>query len=266
MTKRHFMDLYRARAAEGKAVCVGLDLDHTKFPAPYQGRPVDDDVLLEFAEDRIAATADVVLAYKPNIAFYEAYGAAGMAALARIVRYINDAAPGVPVILDYKRGDIDNTNLGYIRSAFEHLGADAVTVSPYLGGEALRPFLDREDKGIIVLCRTSNKGAGEFQDPQVVLTDPFEISALANLPGAMKYFLSGGARLPVAPTYQRIAYRVASHWNKAGNCCLVVGATYPEELRLVREIAPDMPFLIPGIGAQGGDVKATVRNGRDSNG
>ncbi len=264
MTKRHFMDLYRARAAEGKAVCVGLDLDPAKFPARYQGRPVDDELLLEFAEDIVAATADIVLAYKPNIAFYEAHGAAGMAALARIIAYIHESAPGVPVILDYKRGDIDNTNLGYIRSAFDHLGADAVTVSPFLGGEALRPFLDRADKGIIVLCRTSNKGAGEFQDSRVLVDDPEEHAFFERLSCSMLNVC--GRMQAVVNLYERVAYRVAKHWNGRGNCGLVVGATYPEELGRVRQLVGDMPILIPGIGAQGGDVEATVKNGRDSQG
>jgi orotidine-5'-phosphate decarboxylase len=246
MATRHFMDLYRSRASEGKAVCVGLDLDRSKFPARYQKRDLDDELLVEFAAGIIESTADIVLAYKPNIAFYEAYGAAGMTALARIIRYIREAAPGVPVILDAKRADIDSTNLGYVRSAFDHLGADAITVHPYLGAEALTPFLGRADKGIIVLCRTSNQGAGEFQDLSV-----------------QSIWAPSG---PLIPLYQHVAMQVAGKWNKNGNCALVVGATYPAELRDVRRIVGDLPLLIPGIGAQGGDVEATVRNGRDSNG
>lgn len=262
MTKRHFMDLYRARAAEGKAVCVGLDLDHTKFPARYERRSLDDQLLLEFACGIIEATADIAIAYKPNIAFYEAYGKGGMAALHQIIRFIHGAAPGVPVILDAKRADIDSTNLGYVRSAFEHLEADAITVHPYLGAEALRPFLNREDKGVFVLCRTSNKGAGEFQDPLMFLHDESEEHYLAD---RTHVSYSGGLQAAV-PAFVYVAYRVSQHWNKHGNCGLVVGATYPDELRLVRRVAPDMPILIPGIGAQGGDVEATVRSGRDSNG
>lgn len=244
MSKRHFMELYRARAALGKAVCVGLDLDHTKFPERYQRRALDDQLLLEFAAGIIEATADIAIAYKPNIAFYEAYGSDGMAALARIIAYIHKVARDVPVILDAKRADIDNTNFGYIRSALDHLEADAVTVHPYLGAGALRPFLECEDKGIFVLCRTSNKGAGEFQDLMV----------------------RAWSEETYAPLYQYVAHRVARVWNTRGNCGLVVGATYPAELGQVRRIAPDLPFLIPGIGAQGGDVEATVRNGRDSQG
>lgn len=246
MSKRHFMELLQARFAQGKAVCVGLDLDLAKIsPARHhQANGDPEQTLFNFGASLVQATSDIVCAYKPNIAFYEAYGQAGLSALRRIIAQAQALAPEVPIILDYKRGDIDNTNLGYIRSAFEHLGADAVTVSPYLGGEALRPFLDREDKGIIVLCRTSNKGAGEFQDLMV------------RAAGEETY----------SPLYQYVARCVAAGWNKNGNCALVVGATYPAELRHVRQIVGDMPLLIPGIGAQGGDVEATVRNGRDSNG
>lgn len=253
MTTRHFMDMYRARAAEGKAVCVGLDLDVDRFPEFLRRRKDNlDSVLFDFATSIVETTADTVCAYKPNIAFYEAYGQAGMVALHRIIRHIHEVAPGIPVILDAKRADIDSTNLGYVRSAFDQLGADAITVHPYLGAEALRPFLDREDKGIIVLCRTSNKGAGEFQDLQVRYRD--ELSHLH--PEDDRWVL----------LYQYVATQVVRHWNKRGNCGLVVGATYPDELRQVRQIVGNMPLLIPGIGAQGGDVEATVRNGRDSNG
>lgn len=255
MSKRHFMDLYRARAALGNAVCVGLDLDFGLFPEYLKHRKADPEIrLYDFAESIIEKTHDIVLAYKPNIAFYEAYGQAGLSALMRIIAFIRDIAPDVPVILDNKRGDIGNTNLGYVHSAFELFGADAVTVHPYLGAEALKPFLEREDKGIIVLCRTSNKGAGEFQDRQVILEkDPVRWIGLKDSARAM-------------PLYQFVAYRISTYWNKLGNCALVVGATYPDELGQVRQIVGDMPLLIPGIGAQGGDVEAVVRNGRDSNG
>jgi orotidine-5'-phosphate decarboxylase len=161
--------------------------------------------------------------------------------------------PDVPVILDVKLADIGNTNEGYAREAFDYYKADAMTVHPYLGKEALQPFLDRKDKGIFVLCRTSNPGAGEFQDRFVNLT-PAEIDEWGLMPGT---------RLPL---YQLVAYRVSREWNTNDNCGLVVGATYPEELRQVRGIVGDMPLLIPGIGAQGGDVEATVNAGRDSHG
>jgi orotidine-5'-phosphate decarboxylase len=258
------MEHLRARFAEGKSICVGLDLDFELFPEFLQRRKAATDIrLYDFAERIIHLTADLVCAYKPNIAFYEAHGQAGMSALANIIRLIHEVAPGIPVILDAKRGDIDSTNLGYVHSAFEYLGADAITVSPYLGQEALAPFLEREDKGIIVLCRTSNKGAGEFQDSQVLIDDPVEHAFFEQSCGMLNVC---GYMQAVVSVYQRVAYRVARHWNARGNCMLVVGATYPEELGYVRRIVGEMPLLIPGIGAQGGDVEATVKNGRDQNG
>jgi len=158
--------------------------------------------------------------------------------LANTIKFIHQVAPEVPVILDAKRADIGNTNKGYVQAAFEELGVDAITVHPYLGKEALQPFLNRGDKGVFVLVRTSNPGAGEFQDLQV----------------------NG------EPLYQIVARQVATEWNKNNNCGVVVGATYPEELLLIRQVVGDMPILIPGIGAQGGDVEKTVRAGKDSRG
>ena len=194
--------------------------------------------ILSFNRKIIDATKDVVCAYKPNTAFYEKYGIPGLSALYETIAYIHEVAPDVPVILDAKRADIGNTNADYAEAAFEYLRADAITVHPYLGAEALAPFLDRANKGIIVLCRTSNPGAGEFQD------------------------------LPVngEPLYRFVAHRVSSEWNKNGNCALVVGATYPDELREVRGLVGDMPILIPGIGTQGGDLEKTVSAGKDSRG
>jgi orotidine-5'-phosphate decarboxylase len=202
-------------------------------------------VLVRFNRDIIKATHDHVCAYKPNIAFYEAQGDQGILALIRTIGLIHEIAPDVPVILDCKRADIGNTNRGYATAAFDLFGADAITVHPYLGAEALAPFLERGDKGVIVLCRTSNKGAGEFQD----LVVPNE---------------EGYA--PTEPLYLRVARNVRYRWNKNGNCGLVVGATYPEELAKVRAIVGHIPILIPGIGTQGGDVEKTVRNGRDVGG
>lgn len=264
MANRHFRELLQARFAEGKAVCVGLDLDYDKIPTRYRQHRMLHDELVEFSVDIIKATADIACAYKPNIAFYEAYGEIGLAALHKIIRFIHDFAPSVPVILDAKRADIDSTNLGYVLSAFEYFQADAITVHPYLGAEALRPFLEREDKGIIVLCRTSNKGAGELQDSRVLIDDPEEHDFFETRGCAMLDVM--GQMQAVVSLYQRVAYQVAHHWNQRGNCALVVGATYPAELGQVRRIVGDMPLLIPGIGAQGGDVEATVRNGRNSHG
>ncbi len=271
MTSRHFMDLLRARFAESKALCVGLDTDVAKIPSHNFPLPIESEALdephhraLGFNGAIIDATCDLVAAYKPNSAFYE--GDRTMLDLELTIRYLHEAAPEVPVILDAKRGDIDNTNLGYVRSAFDHLRADAITVHPYLGRRALRPFLDRADKGIIVLCRTSNEEGGEFQDRLVVLDDPEEVEFFRQFDWVTRHELLRDGVLYMIPLYLHVAYRVSRHWNRLDNCALVVGATYPEELRLVRQVAPEIPLLIPGIGAQGGDVEATVRNGRDARG
>lgn len=221
-------------------VCVGLDSDYDQLPVGVkQGRTVDE-ALFSFNRAIIDATHDLVCAYKPNSAFYEARGDAGIRALVKTVRYIRETYPHIPIVLDAKRADIGSTNLGYVRAAFDEIGVDAITVHPYLGKEALAPFLEREDKGMIVLVKTSNPGSGEFQDLPV-----------------------GEAREPL---YQVVARHVAREWNRNGNCAVVVGATYPAELRAVREIVRDMPILIPGIGAQGGEIAATVRAGKDRRG
>lgn len=235
MGTRNFREMLEARWAEGRFVCVGLDSNYERIPQKLVNVEM---AVFVFNRKIVDATKDLVCAYKPNIAFYEEQGVQGLSALIRTTEYIRQHAPGVPIILDAKRADIGNTNRGYVKAAFEIYGVDAITVHPYLGAEALQPFLDQADKGIIVLCRTSNPGAGEFQDLQV----------------------NG------EPLYRVVARRVATEWNKNGNCAVVVGATYPEELREVREIVGDMPILIPGIGAQGGDVEKTVAAGVDSRG
>ncbi len=221
-------------------VCVGLDSDYAQLPASVKQDRTVEEALYFFNHEIIDATHDLVCAYKPNAAFYEAQGNAGLQALIRTVQYIHEAYPHIPVILDAKRADIGSTNLGYVAAAFDIIGADAITVHPYLGREALAPFLARKEKGIIVLAKTSNPGAGEFQDLPVG---------------------NGGE-----PLYQVVARHVAQTWNANGNCAVVVGATYPEDLRKVRAIIGDMPVLIPGIGAQGGEVAATVQAGKDSRG
>ncbi len=196
-----------------------------------------DDTVLVFNRSIINATCEHACAFKLNTEFYFALGGGGMHVLLETIKYIHEAAPDVPVILDRKAGDIGNTNLGTVTMAFDYLQADAITVNPYLGREALEPFLDRKEKGVIVLCRTSNTGAGEFQDLIVRHNEPL---------------------------YQHIARSVAYEWNRDGNCMLVVGATNPAELKEVRAIVGGMPILIPGVGAQGGDVKEVVMAGRDS--
>jgi len=191
---------------------------------------------LAFNQAIVEATSAWVCAYKPNIAFYEALGPAGLETLRQTIAFIRQHC-GAMVLVDAKRGDIGHSSAAYARAIFDHLGADAVTLNPYLGREALAPFLERPERGCFILCRTSNPGAGEFQDLQV------------------------GGR----PFYQIVAERVRT-WNERGNCGLVVGATFPEELSQVRQLCPDLPMLIPGVGAQGGDLERAVRAGVDADG
>ncbi|MBI4094501.1 MAG: orotidine-5'-phosphate decarboxylase [Candidatus Liptonbacteria bacterium] len=268
MNDRNFRELLAAQWSRGNFVCVGLDSEFGKIPesAKRSGSECDvgvENSLVAFNRAIVEATKDLVCAYKPNIAFYEAHGAEGFTALQRTIADIHAIAPDVPVILDAKRGDIGNTNAGYVKMAFDHLGADAITVHPYLGAEALEPFLARAEKGVIVLCRTSDPGAGEFQDQHVWLSDEDQMIFFGGEEDEDKEREEWPSSLPL---YQHVAYRVARRWNKNGNCALVVGATYPDELREVRGIAPDMPILIPGIGAQDGDVEKTVSAGKDSRG
>ena len=221
-------------------VCVGLDSAYEQLPTKIKNGRSIEEALFVFNRHIIDATHDLVCAYKPNAAFYEAQGIEGLRALIRTVQYIRETYLHIPVILDAKRADIDTTNLGYVRAAFDIIGVDAITVHPYLGKEALVPFLARREKGIIVLAKTSNPGSGEFQD------------------------------LPVGDSqellYQVVARHVAQNWNTNGNCALVVGATYPADLKKVRALIGDMPILIPGIGTQGGEIAATVTAGKDSRG
>jgi orotidine-5'-phosphate decarboxylase len=211
-------------------VCVGLDSDINKLPKCLKKKVYPQ---YEFNKAIIDATHDLVCAYKPNSAFYEAQGAEGIEELKMTCDYIRNHYSDVIIILDAKRADIGSTNKGYVKYAFDYLGVDAVTLHPYLGSEAIKPFLEREDKGSIILCRTSNSGAGEYQD----------------------LLIEG------KPLYMVVAEKVVNEWNKKKNCLMVVGATYPKELKEVREIAGDMTFLVPGIGAQGGDIKATIQAG-----
>ncbi|OGK21939.1 orotidine 5'-phosphate decarboxylase [Candidatus Roizmanbacteria bacterium RIFCSPHIGHO2_02_FULL_37_13b] len=205
-------------------LCINLDPDEKTSD------------LFEFNKKIIDETHGLVCCYKPNSAFYEAQGAPGIEALKRTIDYIHRVTSGLPVILDAKRGDIGNTNRGYVRYAFEYLNADGIVVNPYMGGEALSLFFDQKEKGIVVMCRTSNPGAGELQN-----------------------LISDGK-----PLFQHVAEKVATAWNKNGNLMVVVGATYPEELQKVREIVGDMTILVPGIGAQGGDLEKTLKVGLNS--
>jgi orotidine-5'-phosphate decarboxylase len=214
-------------------VCVGLDPEIERFPPAIAVQP---SPIFQFNKAIIDATADLVCAYKPQFAHYAAYEAEDQ--LERTIEYIHRSYPGIPVILDSKRGDVGNTALRYAIEAFERYGADAVTVNPYLGGDSLEPFLQYEDKGVIILCRTSNPGGRDLQDLEV-----------------------GGRKL-----YQVVADMAARKWNTRGNCLLVVGATQPRELAEVREIVGKMPFLVPGVGAQGGDVALAVTHGQTDDG
>ncbi len=241
MSHRHFREMLEDRWEKGKFLCVGLDSDHEELPLHLREKRDIAENIFVFNIGIIDATMDHVCCFKPNIAFYEKFGEAGLRALKDTIAYIKVSASRIPVILDCKRGDIGNSNHGYVLAAFNELKADAVTVSPYLGQESLRPFLACEDKGIFILCRTSNPGAGEFQD----------------LPVAFGHLQ--------VPLYEVIANNIARQWNENNNCGLVVGATQPEELRRVRGIVGDLPFLIPGIGAQGGDLEKTVRAAKNSN-
>ncbi|MCL4505149.1 MAG: orotidine-5'-phosphate decarboxylase [Chloroflexi bacterium] len=225
--------LTHAQQKNRSYLCVGLDIVVANTPLPLQ---VHDEPMLPFARAIIEATQDLVCAYKPNLGFYLAEGAAGIVALERIVRLIPD---DIPIILDGKFSDIGNTAQAYARGAFEQFKADAVTLSPYIGSDSIKPFLADRQRGAFVLARTSNPNAGEFQN------------------------LTVGDRA----LYEQVAL-AADRWNAEcpGACGLVVGATAPRELERIREIVPDLPFLIPGVGAQGGDLEAAVRFGATRNG
>lgn len=235
MGARNFRQMLEARWAEGKLLCVGLDVDVVKIPeAIRQGGT--RETIVAFNRAIVDVTKDLVCSYKPNVAFYEAWGEEGLAALRETIAYIIEISPEIPVILDAKRGDIITTNRQYAAAAFDHLRADAVTVNPYMGSEPLKPFFDHADKGVIVLTHTSNPGAREVQELEV----------------------------EGEPLFLRIARNTVEHCNGNGNCCVMVGATYPEELSEVRTIVGDMPILIAGIGAQNGDLEKTIKNGIDS--
>jgi orotidine-5'-phosphate decarboxylase len=235
----HFMQsLHQAWQRNNSLVCVGLDPEPAKFPAHLRDQP---DAVFDFCRAIVDATADLVCAYKPQIAHFAALRADD--ALERLIAHIHAAHPGIPVILDAKRGDIGSTAQHYATEAFERYQANAVTLNPYLGRDSIQPFLDRADKGVILLCHTSNPGAADLQDLIVESTD--------------------GQRLPL---YQHLARTIARDWNTHGNCALVTGATWPEQLAQVRILVGDMPLLVPGIGAQGGNVEAVLRHGRTANG
>jgi len=239
--------LARAAQTSGSLVCVGLDPDPAKMPNDLRAEShalladgaapfADGPPIYAFNRRIIDATAGIAAAYKPQIAFYSALGAEDQ--LVASIRYIRERAPGALVILDAKRNDIGNTAEAYAREAFDRYGADAVTVNPYMGDDSIRPFLARPDRGAVLLCRTSNPGAKDFQD---LLIDGL-------------------------PLYRRVAARAAADWNGHRNLMLVVGATCPREMADLRQAHPEVPFLVPGIGAQGGDLDAILAEGLDARG
>jgi orotidine-5'-phosphate decarboxylase len=259
-----FETMYRANLDAGKYVCVGLDPDMSKAPGVARHGKSDALDMLWFVCAIVDATHPYAAAFKLQSAYYEEHGSEGIKTLELVVDYIRHKAPDVPIILDYKRGDIDRTAAAYMRSAFVNLDVDAVTVNPYLGMVAMKPFLDQEDKHIIVICRTSNDGAGELQDVLCSpVVDSYSGKYYATEAEAIREKATGeliaGATLPF---YQFVALRVARNWNYNGNCAVVVGATVSKELERVRQlVGGDMLILVPGIGTQGGSLEESIRRG-----
>ncbi|CAN5407031.1 orotidine-5'-phosphate decarboxylase [soil metagenome] len=262
-----FERMYQARLAAGKYICVGLDPDVRQIPECVVGKH-DAVRVVHFLGNIIRATSQYAAAYKLQSSYYEGLGKRGPGALRAVVAIIRSIDPTIPIILDYKRGDIGRSNEPYARLAFDTHRVDAVTIHPYLGMEAMEPFLSHTDKTIIVLCRTSNPGAGEFQDVDV---HPARSVSSHKLYSTRNEGVREGDEGPFKydrsmPLYQFVAHRVAQSWNARGNCAVVVGATAPSELKLVREIVGNMLILIPGIGTQGGDLAASIVNGGDGDG
>lgn len=233
---RIFNKLFEKQWEQEKYLCVGLDPKLEDAKRYFQDHPVAE-MLFFLTRAIVNSTKDIACTYKTNFAFYIGYGSCGLRALSLTIDHIRLVAPDVPIILDAKIGDIGATNEGYVRM-LDTLNADAITVHPYLGKESLRPLLRRKDKGIFVLCKTSNAGSGEFQD-------------------IMKH--TNGSHMAV---HECVAQNVSNNWNDQDNCGLVTGATYPVELGRIRLFAPDLPLLIPGIGTQGGDLKASISHAK----
>lgn len=228
-----FLDMLRDASAQNNSMlCVGLDPEPTRFPAALKG---DARKIYDFCAAIVDATADLACSFKPQIAYFAAHGAEDQ--LERLMQHMRANAPHVPVILDAKRGDIGSTAEQYAKEAFERYGADAVTLSPFMGFDSIAPYLTYHGKGAFLLCRTSNPGGDDLQ-----------IQRLSSVEGE-----------PLL--YEHVARLAQGPWNRNGQLGLVVGATYPQEIERVRGIAPTLPLLIPGVGAQGGDAVATVRAG-----
>jgi orotidine-5'-phosphate decarboxylase len=228
-----FIEMLLAAERQNQSMlCVGLDPDPAKFPSRYKG---DASKIFDFCAAIVDATADLVISFKPQIAYFAAHRAEDQ--LEKLIRHMRSVAPKVPVVLDAKRGDIGNTAEQYAIEAFERFGADAVTLSPFMGFDSVTPYLKHHGKGAFLLCRTSNPGGDDFQNQRLLSVDG-------------------------QPTlYEHIARLAQGPWNLNGQLGLVVGATYPAEIERVREVAPKLPLLIPGVGAQGGDALATVKAG-----
>jgi len=224
--------LLRVQHQHQSLLCVGLDPEPSKFPGAWKGQP---DRIYDFCAAIVDATKDLVCAFKPQIAYFAAHRAEDQ--LERLMAHMRRVAPSVPVILDAKRGDIGSTAEQYAHEAFTRYQADAVTLSPFMGFDTMEPFLKYPGKGVILLCRTSNPGGSDLQNLR-----------LADVPGQPR-------------VYEHIAQQAQGPWNTNGQMGLVVGATFPEEIARVRELAPTLPLLIPGVGAQGGDAVATVKAG-----
>lgn len=225
--------LENAWASSDSLLCVGLDPNWQKIPEHLKQLP---EPIFEFCKAIVDATHDLVCAFKPQIAYFAGLQAEDQ--LEKTLNYIRETYPHIPIILDSKRGDIGSTAEMYAVEAFDRYGADAVTVNPYMGQDSAQPFLDRAERGTILLCRTSNPGASDLQD--------LEIEG--------------------QPIYEKVARMISETWNANNNCCIVVGATWPKQMSRLREITGNMPFLVPGVGAQGGDVEALVKAGQTING
>jgi orotidine-5'-phosphate decarboxylase len=230
---RFIEKLKNAWQKNNSLVCVGLDPDLSRFPQHLERNA---ESIFRFTKEIIDATHDLVCAYKPQIAYFSAVSAERQ--LEQTIEYIAANYPHIPVILDAKRGDIGSTAEMYAAEAFARYRADAVTINPYMGHDSAEPFLRHADRGVVLLCRTSNKGAGDLQD-----------------------LLVNGA-----PIYEHVARMISEEWNANGNCLLVVGATWPSQMTRIRNLVGDMPFLVPGVGAQGGDVEALVKAGQTADG
>ncbi len=257
-------------ADQQRFLCVGLDPDPTKIPS-YSTYYAPVDGAFDYMTRVVDQTVEIAGAFKPNSAFYERFGSEGVNRLGKLVSYIADVAPDVPIILDGKRGDIGNTNSGYVEAHFDEQNADALTINPYLGAVANSPFLDRADKGVIVLARTSNPGAAEFQDIPVHATD---LSTMDDSNGE-RYFSDYALTAAINahngkytfPLFAAVAANVRYRWNYFNNCAVVAGATYPKELELIRNIVGDyMPILIPGVGTQGGLADQSAMLGSNKHG